>query len=142
MPRGYKPFTPTSVQRKPTEDNITDGYSKKKIPENLDAIVNTFIYFIFSKLILSFAQVIGSGIGGLSAASMLARTGKKVLVLEQHYVAGGSTHCFEDHGFEFDTGVHYVGNIHKRKVVFDVISDGSLEWDKMGREDPGIFNFV
>ena len=33
--------------------------------------------------------VIGSGISGMAAASILSRCGKKVLVLEQHYVAGG-----------------------------------------------------
>jgi phytoene dehydrogenase-like protein len=32
--------------------------------------------------------LIGSGIGGLSAAAALARSGKRVLVLEQHNVAG------------------------------------------------------
>ena len=38
--------------------------------------------------------VIGSGIGGLVTAALLAKAGKKVLVLEQHYVAGGFTHTF------------------------------------------------
>ena len=28
---------------------------------------------------------------------------ERVLVLEQHYIAGGCTHCFEEHGYEFDT---------------------------------------
>jgi hypothetical protein len=37
------------------------------------------------------------------------QVGKRVLVLEQHDVAGGSTHTFEDRGFEFDTGLHYIG---------------------------------
>ena len=32
-----------------------------------------------------------------------------MLVLEQHYVVGGTTHVFEDQGFEFDTGLHYIG---------------------------------
>ena len=55
------------------------------------------------------AVVIGSGIGGLTTAALLAKEGKVVLVLEQHDVAGGCTHTFVDRGFEFDTGVHYVG---------------------------------
>jgi hypothetical protein len=33
----------------------------------------------------------------------------QVLVLEQHDVAGGCTHAFEEKGFEFDVGLHYVG---------------------------------
>ena len=36
--------------------------------------------------------VVGSGIGGLCSAALLSQMGKKVLVLEQHYTAGGFTH--------------------------------------------------
>jgi len=56
------------------------------VPQDLDAIV------------------IGSGIGGLCTAALLAKTGKKVLVLEQHGKAGGCCHTFSKKGFEFDTG--------------------------------------
>jgi all-trans-retinol 13,14-reductase len=38
--------------------------------------------------------VIGSGAGGLAAAVALANAGQKVLVCEQHYVAGGWCHSF------------------------------------------------
>lgn len=53
--------------------------------------------------------VIGSGLSGLSCATVLCKAGYKVIVLEQHDVAGGSTHTFEDGGYEFDVGVHYIG---------------------------------
>ncbi|PQA47998.1 NAD(P)-binding protein, partial [Amnimonas aquatica] len=33
--------------------------------------------------------VIGSGIGGLTVAALMAKLGKRVCVLEQHYTAGG-----------------------------------------------------
>lgn len=36
--------------------------------------------------------VIGSGIGGLSCASLLATAGRKVLVVESHYEIGGCAH--------------------------------------------------
>ena len=48
--------------------------------------------------------VIGSGIGGLTCASLLARYGKRVLVCESHAITGGAAHSFKRRGFEFDSG--------------------------------------
>lgn len=48
--------------------------------------------------------VIGSGFGGLAAAAILTKAGKRVLVLEQHTKAGGCCHTFGQNGLEFDTG--------------------------------------
>lgn len=48
--------------------------------------------------------MVGSGIGGLTAAATLAKAGKKVLVLEQHDQAGGCCHTYIEKGFEFDVG--------------------------------------
>ena len=90
--------------------------------------------------------VVGSGMGGLSCAATLARHGKKVLVLEQHDVAGGSTHTFFEHGYEFDTGLHYIGSndfgLPDRAGKLDGISllmgtltegcdSGPVEWTRM-----------
>jgi phytoene dehydrogenase-like protein len=59
------------------------------------------------------AIVIGSGLGGLTCAAYLCATGKRTLVLEAHYVAGGNSQAFRRnlHGreYEFDVGVHYIG---------------------------------
>jgi len=57
--------------------------------------------------------IIGSGVGGLATAICLARTGQKVLVLEQHYVPGGWSHSFTLNGQRFSPGVHYVGLLDK-----------------------------
>ncbi len=53
--------------------------------------------------------VIGSGAGGLAAAICLAKTGQKVLVLEQHFIPGGWCHSFHLKGQRFSPGVHYIG---------------------------------
>jgi len=55
--------------------------------------------------------VIGSGAGGMTAAVALARTGRRVLVLEQHDVPGGWCHSFQLDGHRFSPGVHYVGEL-------------------------------
>jgi all-trans-retinol 13,14-reductase len=57
------------------------------------------------------AVIIGSGAGGLTTAVALANAGKKVLVLEQHYLPGGWTHSFSLDGYRFSPGVHYLGQL-------------------------------
>ena len=80
--------------------------------------------------------VIGSGIGGLTAAALLAKEGEKVLVLERHYTAGGFTHVFTRKGYEWDVGIHYIGEVQRPnsaiKKIFDYVTNGKLEWADMG----------
>ncbi len=67
-----------------------DRYHVDKIPAKVDTVV------------------IGSGMSGLTCAAVLSRMGQTVLVLEQHYVAGGGSHMFElKGGLRFDSGLHY-----------------------------------
>ncbi len=55
--------------------------------------------------------VIGSGMGGMSAAAALSRVGKRVLLLEQHQTLGGLTHSFSREGFTWDVGIHYLSEM-------------------------------
>lgn len=82
------------------------------------------------------AIIIGTGIGSLSTGALLAKEGKKVLLLERHYTAGGFTHIFKRKGYEWDVGIHYIGEVQRPnsaiKRLFDYISDGQLKWADMG----------
>ncbi|MFZ5482187.1 MAG: phytoene desaturase family protein [Myxococcota bacterium] len=55
------------------------------------------------------AVVVGSGMGGLTSAILLAKHGWRVTVLERHFRAGGYLHRFFRDGVGYDTGFHYVG---------------------------------
>lgn len=64
------------------------------------------------------AIVIGAGCGGLSAAALLAKQGRKVLVIEQSSLIGGCCSTFERNGFHFDVGASIVEIIHPIEVLF------------------------
>lgn len=59
-------------------------------------------------------MVIGSGIGGLCCAGLLARYGKDVLVLESHDLPGGAAHSFEIKNFKFDSGPSLFSGLRAR----------------------------
>jgi len=83
------------------------------------------------------AIVIGSGMGGLTNAVLLSELGWKVCVLEQHYTAGGYTHSYERNGYEWDVGVHYIGDVGaetRTKKMFDFLTSGNLKWAPMAAE--------
>ncbi|MBL3549384.1 phytoene desaturase family protein [Chryseobacterium sp. KMC2] len=57
--------------------------------------------------------VIGSGLGGLVSALILAKEGLKVCVLEKNNQYGGNLQTFSRDKLVFDTGVHYLGGLSK-----------------------------
>jgi carotene isomerase len=84
--------------------------------------------------------VIGSGIGGLCAAGLLARNGKRVVVCESHTIPGGAAHSFRRRGFEFDSGPSfYCGlsaaeSLNPVKQVLDVLGESIqvIPYDPLG----------
>ena len=98
---------------------MIESYKRKvKLEDNYDAII------------------IGSGMGSLTTAALLSKEGKKVLVLERHYTAGGFTHVFKRKGYEWDVGIHYIGEVQDLnspiRKMFDYISNKNLKWEDMG----------
>jgi phytoene dehydrogenase-like protein len=80
--------------------------------------------------------VIGSGIGGLTVASLMTQLKqKRVLVLERHFKLGGFTHSFtRPKKRSWDVGVHYVGEMAPgmlNRQLCDLITRGQVQWNKM-----------
>ncbi|MEM6454876.1 MAG: NAD(P)/FAD-dependent oxidoreductase [Acidobacteriota bacterium] len=81
------------------------------------------------------AIVVGSGMSGMTCAAMLAKLGRRVLVLEQHYVPGGYTHAFPRKGYVWDVGVHAIGEVTQHSVTGRLLhhfTDGRLKWSSLG----------
>ena len=89
------------------------------------------------------AIFIGSGMGSLACAAILSKEGMRVLILEQHYTPGGYTHVFKRKGYEWDVGIHYIGEMQRENSamfkLFDYITEGRLEWADMGEVYDRIF---
>jgi len=79
--------------------------------------------------------VVGSGMGGMTVASLLSQIGRKrVLVLERHFQLGGFTHAFRRRGFHWDVGLHYLGRLRQGALtrrLFDLVVGGGVEWRSM-----------
>jgi all-trans-retinol 13,14-reductase len=74
------------------------------------------------------AIVVGSGVGGLACGAALAKCGRRVLVLEQHWLAGGLTQTFSREGFTWDVGLHYLGDMGEEpRRALDWICGGAIE---------------
>ncbi|CAM9259920.1 unnamed protein product [Discosporangium mesarthrocarpum] len=107
------------------------GYQRKYEPTETDVVV------------------IGSGIGGLSAAALAARHGNKVMIIESHYLPGGCAHAFEVGGYKFDAGPSLWAGMSQPgtnplRQVLDILEE-EVEWisyDGWGMHIPeGYFRF-
>lgn len=80
--------------------------------------------------------IIGSGLGGLECAYILAKQGKKVCVLEKNGAIGGCLQSFKKGAHTFDTGFHYIGALGKGEVLgrlFNYLNLSDLPWVELDR---------
>lgn len=71
----------------------------------------------------------------MTTAALLAKLGRRALVIEQHYVPGGFTHMFNRPGYSWDVGVHAVGEVTRHSLtgrILDWVSGGELRWASLG----------
>lgn len=62
--------------------------------------------------------VIGAGMSGMAAALVLARRGRRVVLVEKKARIGATLRGFTRGGVYFDTGLHYVGGLHEEGALF------------------------
>ena len=104
------------VQLKPVR---ASKFSPELVPDQLDTIV------------------IGSGSGGSSCSNLLAQSGQRVLLLEQHPDrTGGCTHTFRLEGCEWDTGLHYTSAgmgdpTHRAGALLKFLTKGTQSWQRL-----------
>ncbi|MDF1614716.1 phytoene desaturase family protein [Desulfurivibrio dismutans] len=72
--------------------------------------------------------VIGSGISGLTAAALLARKGREVMLIERTARPGGALKRFKRQGISFDVGFHYSGCLGDGEIL-------AVLWDYLGVRD-------
>ena len=67
--------------------------------------------------------IIGTGLGGLTAGAKLVKAGKKVLLIEQHYVVGGCATTFKRKDYTFEVGLHEMDGLDKRDMKTKIFRD-------------------
>ncbi|MFH1778123.1 MAG: NAD(P)/FAD-dependent oxidoreductase [Candidatus Omnitrophota bacterium] len=73
--------------------------------------------------------IIGAGIGGLVCANYLAKTGKKVCILEQNNYAGGYCSSFSRDGYFFDAGPHMLNALKPKGIFCNILKELKI-WKK------------
>lgn len=90
--------------------------------------------------------IIGAGLGGLMTAARLAQEGRRVVVLDQHYVAGGCATMFSrgsgDQRIQFDIGLHYVGECGPGGKVTRMLEEVGVHVDWCRLDDDGFDELV
>jgi all-trans-retinol 13,14-reductase len=87
--------------------------------------------------------VIGSGMAGLTVGALLARAGRRVLMLEAHDTPGGYAHTFAMGRYRFCAQVHYIFGCGEGEPVNDLLTRLDLaDQVTFHRLDPEGFDHV
>ena len=89
------------------------------------------------------AVVIGSGMGGLVCATIMAKEGYKVCVIEKNKQVGGTLQTYARDKVIFDSGVHYVGGLEKGQNLYQLFKYlGIMDKVKIRKLDEDGFDSV
>ncbi len=85
--------------------------------------------------------ILGAGIAGLICGTFLAKSGKNVLIIEQHSIPGGYCTSFKRKGFIFDAAVHHIGGCGKWSVVGRCLKELGINIDFLQLDPMDSINF-
>lgn len=89
------------------------------------------------------AVIVGSGLGGLACATILAKEGYRVCVVEKNKQIGGNLQTFVRDGVVFDSGVHYVGGLDKGQNLYHLFKYlGIMDKLKLRKLDEDCFDAI
>jgi phytoene dehydrogenase-like protein len=79
------------------------------------------------------AVVIGSGLGGLTAAALLAKSGRKVCVIERNHSVGGAASAFRKGALTIEPALHQTADPHhpwepKHAILMTLGLLDEIEW--------------
>lgn len=86
--------------------------------------------------------VVGAGIGGLTAAALLAHRGHAVTVFDQALVPGGCASTFKRHGFTFDVGATQVAGLEPGGIHDRIFSELEIDLPEATPCDPACAVFL
>ncbi len=86
--------------------------------------------------------IIGAGLGGLSAGAKLSKEGKKVLLVEQHYIPGGCATTFKRKDFTFEVGLHEMVGFNTTNIKTKIFNDLDIKNNVEFVDIPEFYRFV
>ncbi len=86
--------------------------------------------------------VIGAGIGGLTAAALLAHRGYRVRAFDQAIVPGGCASTFKRRGFTFDVGATQVAGLEPGGIHHQIFEELGIDLPEASECDPACAVFL
>lgn len=86
--------------------------------------------------------IIGGGLGGLTAGAKLAKSGKKVILIEQHDRPGGCATTFDRKDFIIEVGLHEMDGLHSRDMKRKIFNDLGIFEKVSFLELPEFYRFI
>ena len=125
---GYFIYDPYKINK--THDYLNKN--KKELEENEDKMIRQRYKYNKIKDIHWDAILVGSGPSSMACASSLSQMGKKCLILEQNEQLGGGAHTWSKNGYEFETGIHYLGNDPEMFQMIKFLSHNEIKFSDIG----------